>query len=112
MTSGTRFEIGSPEYQAALEQEAAFWEGAASGAVGVSVATWRDAELSRVVSGDLHTWALDLAATRGTRILELGCGAGSMSIQLASRGCDAEGIDICAWVRDSATWPWPDGCAG
>ena len=93
---GSIRDIGSPAYIEALRREAAFWEGAASGAVDLSVAPWRDGALSNATSGDLLDRALTLAVARGPRVLELACGGGGISMRLAQRGCDCDGVDLSA----------------
>lgn len=89
-------DVGSPRYLEALEQEAAYWEGVAAGAVDIGAAAWRDAALNDAVHGTDLARALDLVVARGRRVLELGCGGGGISMQLARRGCVADGVDIAA----------------
>ena len=111
-----RFEIGSPAYRQALLQEAAFWEGAASGSIDSSVATWRDPALSAATGGDLLARVERLALARGRRILELACGGGGLSMRLARQGCVCDGVDIApglvelgtrvaAGLREQEHWP-------
>lgn len=90
----TKDEVGTPRYDDLLRQEAEFWERSARGDMDISVATWRDEELSAVTSGDLLTRALDLVVARGPRVLELGCADGALSMRLARRGCVCDGIDV------------------
>jgi 2-polyprenyl-3-methyl-5-hydroxy-6-metoxy-1,4-benzoquinol methylase len=90
----SKSEVGTPRYYELLQQEAEFWERTARGEMDISVATWRDAELTAATSGDLLARALDLVVARGPRVLELACADGALSMRLARRGCMCDGIDI------------------
>jgi SAM-dependent methyltransferase len=98
-----KFEIGSLEYFEAVQQEAAYWEGTASGEVDNSLAAWRDPALSEATSGDLLARALDTVVARGRRVLEPACGGGSISMRLARRGCVCDGVDIAPGLIALAT---------
>ncbi len=87
-------DIGTATYYEMLHQEADFWERRARGEVDMSLAATRDPELAAAVAGDLLEKTLDLAAARGSRILELACASGELSMQLARRGCRVDGVDI------------------
>ncbi|HQE92290.1 MAG TPA: methyltransferase domain-containing protein [Anaerolineae bacterium] len=110
-------DIGTSTYYEMLHQEADFWERRARGEVDMSLAATRDPELAAAVAGDLLIRTLNLAASRGSRILELACAEGELSQQLAQRGCLVDGIDISfslvsAGMRRFASSQQTDPCPG
>jgi ubiquinone/menaquinone biosynthesis C-methylase UbiE len=95
-----KYELGSLQYFEAVQQEAAYWEGTASGEVDTSLAAWRDPALAEATTGDLL--ALDTVVARGRRVLEPACGGGSISMRLARRGCVCDGVDIAPGLVELA----------
>ncbi len=55
---------------------------------------WHDPVLFRVFFGKEYNRLLDRAVSCGPRILELGCGEGRLSLELAARGMQVTGIDL------------------
>lgn len=55
---------------------------------------WHDPELFAIFFGKEHNRLIDRALASGPRILELGCGEGNLSLELASRGMLLTGIDL------------------
>lgn len=79
----------------------AYQQRRAEGAIG-----WDDAkDLAEHVATIEHLFAIG-SIRRGGKLLELGCGAGNVSLHLASEGFEVQGVDIApsaiAWARDRA----------
>ena len=50
---------------------------------------------------------LDLIDGENLSVLDLGCGSGALTKELAERGCDAEGIDASAELLQAARTHYP-----
>ncbi|HTY38835.1 MAG TPA: methyltransferase domain-containing protein [Bacteroidota bacterium] len=55
---------------------------------------WHDPVLFELFFGSEYRHLVDSAVSSGPRVLELGCGEGALSINLASRGLRVTGIDL------------------
>lgn len=55
-----------------------------------------------------HDQLLARLASRGDRVLDVGCGDGFLSARLSAQGCDVVGLDADAGVLDRARHRWPD----
>ena len=70
-------------------------------------AGWDDEEVYKHFQAELAPQLDAAGAEPGMHVLELGCGAGNMTVWLAQRGFDAWGIDIAptaiAWAQERAT---------
>lgn len=55
---------------------------------------WHDPVLFGVFFGKEYNRLIDRAVAKGPRILELGCGEGRLSLELAARGMQVTGIDL------------------
>ena len=55
---------------------------------------WHDPALFEIFFGKEYAHLLSRAVTSGPRILELGCGEGRLSMELAARGLQVTGIDL------------------
>lgn len=106
-----RFKDLSPdEYERKLAEEAFKWGGAAEDYVrkglypdlrhpGRKVESQppkfsEDPKTFRIFHGEYIDFIIKIAALKGGRVLELGCGPGWLSLELARNGLDVEGIDI------------------
>lgn len=61
-----------------------------------------EAEMYRERHARVLTWIDDLALAPGSRVLEIGCGAGFMSIALAQRGLEVYSIDAVEAMVEQA----------
>lgn len=52
--------------------------------------------------GKVHRWIADKFAAEGLRVLDIGCGTGSLALALARRGAHVTGIDISPQMLDMA----------
>jgi ubiquinone/menaquinone biosynthesis C-methylase UbiE len=69
--------------------------------------------LSRERIGGVYERVADLAASRGKRVLDLGCGTGGVALACAARGAHVVGIDSNAGMLEMArAKPVPDGGGG
>lgn len=57
---------------------------------------WHDPGLFAIFFGKEYQRLVDHAVAAGPRILELGCGEGALSLELATRGMSVTGIDLSA----------------
>jgi ubiquinone/menaquinone biosynthesis C-methylase UbiE len=57
---------------------------------------WHDPRLFEIFFGREYGLMLDFAANHGPRILELGCGEGNLTLELASRDVDMTAVDLSA----------------
>lgn len=55
---------------------------------------WHDPAMFEVFFGKEYSRLIDRAVASGPRILELGCGEGRLSLELAARGMHVTGIDL------------------
>lgn len=58
------------------------------------VAFYDDPEIERIMRGDVRTFIIQKACETKGRALDLGCGVGWLSLELARNGMNVEGIDI------------------
>jgi ubiquinone/menaquinone biosynthesis C-methylase UbiE len=57
---------------------------------------WHDPELFEIFFGNEYRQFVERVAANGPRVLELGCGEGNLTLELASRGMDMTAIDLSA----------------
>ncbi len=84
--------IDSQQYKELIAREALHW-----GEIGQDPENpqiWHDPLLFGVFFGREYNRLLNRAAAGGPRILELGCGEGGLSLELAARGLQVTGIDL------------------
>jgi 2-polyprenyl-3-methyl-5-hydroxy-6-metoxy-1,4-benzoquinol methylase len=55
---------------------------------------WHDAQLFEIFFGKEYARMVESAVASGPRILELGCGEGNLTLELAARGMQVTGIDL------------------
>jgi 2-polyprenyl-3-methyl-5-hydroxy-6-metoxy-1,4-benzoquinol methylase len=55
---------------------------------------WHDPQLFEIFFGKEYRHMVESAVAHGPRILELGCGEGNLTLELASRGMKVTGIDL------------------
>src|SRR2546423_733359 len=67
----------------------------------------RDLRLTNRAMGNYRWMARTLSdpVSRGAKVLEIGAGTGEMGRHLATRGIEADGLDL--WPRPAG---WPAGC--
>jgi 2-polyprenyl-3-methyl-5-hydroxy-6-metoxy-1,4-benzoquinol methylase len=85
-----------PTYTEQLRQEAAIWGAAAAEAAITTPPDW-NAHRSLRINAGWHAREIDDLLRRirpGTRVLEVGCGSGWLTIALARRGAIAHGVDV------------------
>jgi SAM-dependent methyltransferase len=69
---------------------------------GLIVAFWRGALPEEVTRAEADFLEQHLRLSEGSRVLDVPCGAGRLSIELAARGCRVTGVDISADFLDAA----------
>jgi ubiquinone/menaquinone biosynthesis C-methylase UbiE len=82
----------SEHYDELIAKEALHW-----GAVGQNPQNpqiWHDPRLFEIMFGKEYRHFVDHAVSSGPRILELGCGEGNLTLELAARGMDLTAIDL------------------
>lgn len=91
-------------YDRAISAEAAFWGAVARDEAATIAPDWlhRRRLLHNAVVHARHVDALLARVTPGTRVLELGCGCGWLSVALARRGADVLALDVSAEALDVA----------
>lgn len=57
---------------------------------------WRDPEYVKIHWLPKVKFVIDIAKKRGGRVIELGCGTGYLSLELARNGLDVLGVDVSA----------------
>lgn len=84
------------DYDAALAGEAAFWGEVARGEAALTPPDWdvRREWLVNRADRARDVDALLASIVTGTRVLELGCGAGTLTIGLARRGAEVTAVDV------------------
>ncbi len=63
---------------------------------------WHDPKLFEIFFGNEYRHFLERSITNGPRVLELGCGEGSLTLELTSHGMDLTAIDLSAARIDRA----------
>jgi SAM-dependent methyltransferase len=84
--------IEPQEYKKLIAQESLHWGGVEKDPENPQI--WHDPDLFDIFFGKEYHRLLDRASSGGPRILDLGCGEGRLSIELAARGMDVTGIDL------------------
>ncbi|MBF8294074.1 MAG: Methyltransf 11 protein [Bacteroidetes bacterium] len=84
--------IESQKYDNLIAQEARHWGEVRQDPQNPQI--WHDPQLFEIFFGKEYRHMVESAVTRGPRILELGCGEGSLTLELASRGMKVTGIDL------------------
>jgi len=84
--------IEPQEYKELIARESLHWGGVEKDPENPQI--WHDPVLFGVFFGKEYARLVDRAASGGPRILELGCGEGRLSIELAARGMQVTGIDL------------------
>src|SRR5262245_44134585 len=82
----------TPDYDALIEREARHW--AAADQDPQNPQLWDDPELAELTLAPAYRHLLDRAVAAGSPVLELGCGDGDLSLDLARRGLDVLGLDL------------------
>jgi 2-polyprenyl-3-methyl-5-hydroxy-6-metoxy-1,4-benzoquinol methylase len=80
------------EYGKLIAQEARHWGDVRKDAHNPQI--WHDSRLFEIFFGREYRRLLDVTVSSGSKVLELGCGEGGLSIELASRGLQVTGIDL------------------
>ncbi len=87
--------MNQERYNKLIEQEAAHWGSVFGGQPDPeNPQLWHDDRLFEIFFGKEFRHFLDRIATTGPDVLELGCGEGSLSIQLAERGKNVTASDL------------------
>ncbi|MBI4417348.1 MAG: methyltransferase domain-containing protein [Ignavibacteriales bacterium] len=55
---------------------------------------WHDPQLFELFFGAEYRWLVERAVLCGPDVLELGCGEGTLALELTRRGCTVTGIDL------------------
>jgi ubiquinone/menaquinone biosynthesis C-methylase UbiE len=84
--------IESQEYEKLIAREARHWGEVQKDPQNPQI--WHDAQLFEIFFGKEYRRMVENALASGPRILELGCGEGNLTIELASRGMQVTGIDL------------------
>ena len=84
--------IESQEYDKLIAREARHWGDVRMDPQNPQI--WHDAQLFEIFFGKEYRHMVETAVTSGPRILELGCGEGNLTIELASRGMQVTAIDL------------------
>ncbi|GEM_PF-490290 len=80
------------QYETLIQREARHW-----GSVQFdphNPQLWHDPRLFEIFFGREYRLFLDRVAAHGLRVLELGCGEGRLSVEIAERGLHVTGIDL------------------
>ncbi len=81
-----------PAYEHLIRKEADHWSAVHTDPSNPQI--WHDEEMFRIFFGSHFSNFLETILRHGPRILELGCGEGSLAIALAQHGCSVTAIDI------------------
>jgi len=84
--------IKSQEYDNLIAREARHWGEVRKDPENPQI--WHDSRLFEIFFGKEYRRMLDMAVASGPRILELGCGEGNLTLELASRGSQVQAIDL------------------
>ena len=84
--------IESQEYDKLIAREAKHWGDVQKDPQNPQI--WHDAELFEIFFGNENRRMIETAVASGPRILELGCGEGNLTLELASRGMQVTAIDL------------------
>ena len=92
--------IEESRYNQLIEQEAKHWGGVRPDPANPQI--WHDPKLFEIFFGKEYRHLIDRAVANGPKVLELGCGEGNLSLELAQRGLDVTAIDLSAERIDRA----------
>jgi ubiquinone/menaquinone biosynthesis C-methylase UbiE len=84
--------IESQEYEELIAREAHHWGEIQKDPENPQI--WHDARLFDIFFGKEYRRMVEIAVASGPKILELGCGEGNLTLELASRGMQMTGIDL------------------
>lgn len=84
--------IESQEYDKLIAREAKHWSDVQKDPQNPQI--WHDAQLFKIFFGKEYRHMVDTAVASGPLILELGCGEGNLTLELASRGMQVTAIDL------------------
>lgn len=84
--------IESQQYNELIAQESQHWGDVGQDPKNPQI--WHDPELFEIFFGKMYERLLTRASQSGPHLLELGCGEGRLSIELATRGLRVTGIDL------------------
>lgn len=84
--------IESQEYDKLIAREARHWGRVQKDPQNPQI--WHDMRLFEIFFGKAYRRMVETAVASGPRILELGCGEGNLTIELALRGLQVTGIDL------------------
>jgi SAM-dependent methyltransferase len=84
--------IESQEYDKLIAREAQHWGDVRKDPQNPQI--WHDAGLFEIFFGKEYRRMVDAAVASGPRVLELGCGEGNLTLELASKGMQVTGIDL------------------
>ncbi len=84
--------MDSQEYGKLISQEARHWGEVREDSENPQI--WHDSGLFEIFFGREYRHLVETAAASGPRILELGCGEGNLTLELASLGMKVTGIDL------------------
>lgn len=75
-----------------LQREQEYWDRVQPDPASPQI--WHDPELFELFFGPAYRAFIERAATCGPDVLELGCGEGTIALELARRGCRVTGVDL------------------
>jgi ubiquinone/menaquinone biosynthesis C-methylase UbiE len=84
--------IDRQQYGELLSREAAHWSGVQPDPQNPQL--WQDKKLFELFFGQEYRYFLDRICSHGSRVLELGCGEGSLALELARRGMRVTAFDL------------------
>ena len=81
-----------PAYEDLLLKEADHWSSVAADPANPQI--WHDERLFGIFFGREYAMLVDHAISHGPRVLELGCGEGSLAVTIAQRGLSVTALDL------------------
>jgi 2-polyprenyl-3-methyl-5-hydroxy-6-metoxy-1,4-benzoquinol methylase len=84
--------IESQEYEKLIAREARHWGEVRKDTQNPQI--WHDERLFEIFFGKEYRRMVEKAVASGPRILELGCGEGNLTLELASKGMRVTGVDL------------------
>lgn len=92
--------IEDNRYNQLIEQEAKHWGEVRPDPANPQI--WHDPKLFEIFFGREYRHLIERAVSNGPKALELGCGEGNLSLELAQNGLDVTAIDLSAERIDRA----------